>query len=123
MLNEPSSETRIVSIADVCERRRQAGRQKPAVRDVTAAGPFSYRMKLGRETIRLNPIEYRILSFLAAKPYRAYTRQRIADAVSTELHPVGEATLDRHIASLRQKLGFFFGYIQRVPYIGYRFKA
>ena len=80
-------------------------------------------MKLGRLTIRLRPIEYRILRFLAARPYRAYTRRRIARAVSTRQHPVPPEALDRHVARLRHALGFFHDYIQTVPYIGYRFRA
>ena len=93
-------------------------RRKP--QDPTS--PWSYRMKLGRGTIWLDATEYRILRFLAAKPYRAFTRQRIAQAVSTAHHPVTADSLRRHIKSLREKLGFFADYVQSVPYIGYRFK-
>lgn len=85
--------------------------------------PFSYEMKLGRQTIRLDPIEYRILSFLAARPYQAFTSRRIAEAASTEQAPVTEGAVRRYVASLRAKLGFFSDFIQTVPYIGYRFKA
>jgi DNA-binding response OmpR family regulator len=83
----------------------------------------SYRMKMGRETIWLNTVEFRILRFLAATPYKAYSRRQIAEAVSTSRHPVDVETLDQHIASLREGLGFFRDYIQAVPYIGFRFKA
>jgi hypothetical protein len=123
MPNEPTPETHIVAVSGVLEAKLRAEGRQPDVRKPAGPGPFSYRMKLGRETIRLNPVEYRILSFLAANPYHAYTRRRIANAASTENHPVQEETLDRHIASLRAKLGFFSDYIQSVPYIGYRFKA
>jgi DNA-binding response OmpR family regulator len=90
--------------------------------DAPPASPWSYAARLGRETISLDYVEYRILSFLASKPYHAFTTRRIIEAVTTERHPVTEQTLDRHIASLRAKLGFFADYIQSVPYIGYRFK-
>jgi DNA-binding response OmpR family regulator len=86
------------------------------------ASHYSYKMKMGQITVKLDPIEYRILNFLAARPYRAFTRQRIADAVNTQQHPVRPETLDRHIARLREALGFFRDYIQTVPYIGYRFR-
>ena len=86
------------------------------------ASSWSYQLKLGRGTIWLDAIEYRILRFLAARPYRAFTRKRIAQAVSTDSHPVTADSLGRHIKSLRDKLGFFADYIQSVPYIGYRFK-
>jgi DNA-binding response OmpR family regulator len=85
--------------------------------------PWSYRAKLGRGTILLSPVEFRILSFLAASPYRAFTRRRIAEAVSTESQPVTEDTLSDYIQSLRDQLGFYGDLIQSVPFIGYRFKA
>ena len=91
--------------------------------DDSSADRASYRMKLGRETIQLDSIPFRILQFLSTHPYRAYSRRRIAEAVSSRRHPVGEEQLDGHIGSLRRQLGFFRDYVQTVPYIGYRFKA
>jgi DNA-binding response OmpR family regulator len=63
------------------------------------------------------------LLFLASKPYHAFTRRNIADAVSTDQNPVVEDSVDQHIASLLDQLGAFHDYVQSVPYIGYRFKA
>ncbi|MCO6454901.1 MAG: helix-turn-helix domain-containing protein [Pirellulaceae bacterium] len=83
----------------------------------------SFLQRLGREPIHLNGVEYRILAFLASRPYHAFPRRRIVEAVSTRDEPVTDTTLDQHIASLRDKLGFFRDYVQSVPYIGYRFKA
>ena len=97
-------------------------RQDEASSGGPAAG-YSYEMKLGRETIHLDAIEFRILRFLASQPYRAFTRRRIAEAVSTDRHPVAPEALDRHIGLLRNALGFFRDYIQTVPDIGYRFRA
>jgi hypothetical protein len=96
---------------------------KEKVREHGDPSPYSYEMKLGRMTIDLNPIEFRILNFLAASPYRAFTRRRIAEAASREGHAVTESSITRHVASLRGKLGFFGDYIQTVRFIGYRFKA
>ena len=77
----------------------------------------------GLGTIRLKPVEFRILTLLASQPYRAFSRRRIAVAVSTSDQPVTEATLGRYIRSLRDQLGYYADYVQKVPYIGYRFKA
>jgi DNA-binding response OmpR family regulator len=98
------------------ERRAQANEEK-------TEGPPFYRLALGRELIHLDIIEFRILLFLASKPYHPFTRLCIADAVSTERHPVTENAIDHYIASLRDQLGCFHDYVQSVPYIGYRFKA
>ena len=85
--------------------------------------PRHFGRRLGRETIHLDTIAFRILTFLAATPYRAYSRRRIAEAVSSRRYPVAAESLDQHIRLLREQLGFFRDYVQTVPYVGYRFKA
>ena len=80
-------------------------------------------MELCGEVIPLDLVEFRILNFLSRKPYKAYTRRQIVQAISTPQHPVTEQTLDQHVDSLREKLGLFSDYVQSVPYVGYRFKA
>jgi DNA-binding response OmpR family regulator len=93
------------------------------VREDPTEGPTSYRLALGHETIHLGIVEFRILLFLASRPYHAFTRRCIADAVSSDGNPVQEDTVDQHVASLLNELGVFHDYVQSVPYIGYRFKA
>ena len=95
----------------------------PGWDDDFGASPLSFLQRLGREPIRLTNLEFRILSFLASRPYYAFTRRRIAEAVSRPERPVSEDGVDEHILSLRDKLGFFRDFVQSVPYIGYRFKA
>ena len=98
-------------------RRRTANRA-----DSPRHSGYSYDMKLGREIVQLGLIEYRILRFLAAQPYRACTRDRIAEAVSTHQHRVAPEALDGHVARLRDALGFFRDYVQTVTFLGYRFR-
>jgi DNA-binding response OmpR family regulator len=93
------------------------------VREDPTEGPTSYRLALGHETIHLGIVEFRILLFLASRPYHAFTRRCIADAVSSDGNPIQEDTVDEHVASLLKELGVFHDYVQSVPYIGYRFKA
>jgi DNA-binding response OmpR family regulator len=123
MSNERPADNFEVLIANIWPVQRQVEHRSAEAREAGRAAGYSYEMKLGRETIRLNEIEFRILSLLAANPYQAFTRRQIVEAVSTESHPVTEATLGQHIATLREKLGFFGDYIQSVPFVGYRFKA
>jgi len=61
--------------------------------------------------------------FLASKPYHAFTRRSIAEAVRSEQFPVEEVTVEQFVTTLRDQLGPFHDYVQAVPYIGYRFKA
>lgn len=108
---------------DVLHVERPAERRHHSEDNDRIVGPWSYQAKLGRGTIRLSPVEFRILNFLAARPYHAYTRRRIAEAVSTKSQPVTQETLGSYIRSLREQLGFYGNFIQQVPYLGYRFKA
>lgn len=85
--------------------------------------PWSYLARVGRGTIRLSPIEFRIFQLLSSRPYRPFSKRRIAAAISTESQPVTEESLGRYIRSLRGQLGFYRDLIQRVPYLGYRYKA
>jgi len=78
---------------------------------------------MGLERVTLNIIEFRILTFLASRPYHAFRREEIVSAVTTEQFPVTDRNLHQHISGIRSKLGVFRDYVQRVPYIGYRFKA
>jgi len=85
--------------------------------------PWSYLAKRGLGTLRLSMVEFRIFEFLSRRPNQAFTRSRIAQAVSTGAQRVTAESLTRYIASLRGNLGFYSDYIQAVPYIGYRFKG
>src|SRR6478609_1892698 len=110
-----------LAITDLPALLAEAARQKWPI-PASRSHRFSlYRLALGREPIELGIVEFRILLFLASRPYHAFTRRSIADAVSSEDHPVLEETVDRYVASLLDQLGVFHDYVQAVPYIGYRF--
>jgi DNA-binding response OmpR family regulator len=111
----------IVRFVDVAEFVRKAKRQQGRVEAPEPPPPF-YRVALGLEPLQLGDVEFRILVFLASKPYLPFSQQRIAEAVTTERFPVSADTVDQHIALLRDQLGFFRDYVQTVPYMGYRFK-
>ncbi len=85
-----------------------------------------HQIVLGGRIIRLEPIEYRFLLFLASRPYHAFSVKQIVTAVNEtreETDPeVSEETLRDLVRSLRDKLGFFWDFVQVVPHIGYRFK-
>lgn len=123
MTNDRATEPCEVLSVDVLHVERKVERRRCMVNQDGTVSAWSYFAKMGLGTIRLNPVEFRILQFLAARPYHAFTRRRIAEAASTAGHPVTEQTLGRYIRSLRNQLGFYSDYIQKVPYIGYSFKA
>ena len=111
------------AIIDLATLQRLAARQRwPAGANQTERST-SCRLALGQETIQLGVVEFRILLYLAGRPYHAFTRRSISDAVSSERDPVAEDMVDQHVASLLKQLGMFHDYVQSVPYVGYRFKA
>jgi len=116
------ADTISLRFADFAEFAREAARRQGQIEERQPPPPF-YRIALGLEPLELGEVEFRILMLLASQPYRPFSPQFIAESVTTERQPVSEATLDQHIASLREQLGFFRDYVQTVPYMGYRFKA
>jgi DNA-binding response OmpR family regulator len=123
MRNERLCKTDDVGVTDLRTLLQEAAHQIWPVNENQTERPASYRLALGQETIQLGIVEFRILLFLASRPYHAFTRRDIAHAVSSERNPVMEDMVDRHVASLLDQLGVFHDYVQSVPYIGYRFKA
>lgn len=123
MRNDRPDKTNERTVTDLPTFLQVATQQKWPVHEDQSDKPTSYRLALGQEIIQLGIIEFRILLFLASRPYHAFTRRGIADAVSTDQNPVAENSVDRHVASLLDQLGVFNDYVQSVPYIGYRFKA
>ena len=85
--------------------------------------PSSYRQAFGDKPIRLGMIEFRILLFLASRPYHAFTPRQIADAATTETVAITKDEVDAHIAALRDQLGVLHDFVQSVPHVGYRYKA
>jgi DNA-binding response OmpR family regulator len=117
------SKSNDAAVTDLATLQHLAARQIWPADDDQIERPRSYRLALGQQTIQLGIVEFRILLYLASRPYHAFTRRSIANAVSSERDPVVEDTVDRHVASLLNQLGVFHDCVQSVPYIGYRFKA
>jgi DNA-binding response OmpR family regulator len=116
-------ESGYVLIEDTQSVEKRARRRRRFDDESEIVDPWSYLAKRGLGTLRLTMVEYRIFAFLSRRPNQAFTRSRIARAVSTASQRVTEEMLGRYVASLRGRLGFYSDYIQAVPYIGWRFKG
>ena len=77
---------------------------------------------LDERRVGLTAGEFKILHFLASKPGRVFSRERIIMAVKGEDYPVTDRSVDVQIASLRKKLEPSEGLIETVRGVGYRFK-
>jgi DNA-binding response OmpR family regulator len=108
---------------DLATLQHLAARQKWPAANRQTGHSTSYRLALGQETIQLGVVEFRILLYPTGRPYHAFTRRSISEAVSSERDPLAEDMVDEHVASLLNQLGVFHHYVQAVPFIGYRFKA
>jgi DNA-binding response OmpR family regulator len=119
--NNQLAETCFVIIDETGVALERGTRRRHFARPQDVVDPWSSAAKRGLGILRLTLIEFRILRFLSSRPNRAFTRRKIAEAVSTRRHGVTAESLAGHVHSLRRQLGFYSDYIQAVPYIGYRF--
>jgi two-component system, OmpR family, alkaline phosphatase synthesis response regulator PhoP len=78
-----------------------------------------YLVFRGDEKIELPRKEFELLSLLAGKPGKVYTRDEILERVWGSDVIVGDRTIDVHIRKLREKLGEEM--IRTVKGIGYKF--
>jgi two-component system phosphate regulon response regulator PhoB len=90
---------------------------------VSVRPPTSYRQAFGDKPIQLGMVEFRILTFLAGRPYYAYSRRQIVDALAANALQVDEADIDKHVGQLRDQLGVLGDFVQTVPHVGFRYKA
>ena len=82
--------------------------------------PNDFSVSYKEKPLKLTAVEYKILYFLARKPGRVYTRERIIEQVRGDDVIITGRTVDVHILSLRRKLGEAADLIETVRGIGYR---
>jgi two-component system, OmpR family, alkaline phosphatase synthesis response regulator PhoP len=80
-----------------------------------------YRVILDGEEIILPRKEFELLSTLAAKPNKVFSREEIFERVWGNDVIVGDRTIDVHVRKLREKLGN--SAIRTVKGVGYTFEA
>lgn len=82
--------------------------------------PNDFSVSYKEAPLKLTAVEYKILYFLARKPGRVYTRERIIEQVRGDDVIITGRTVDVHILSLRRKLGDAADLIETVRGIGYK---
>lgn len=80
----------------------------------------SYSVTVGEEVLSLPKKEFELLSLLASKPGKVFSREDILHKIWGEDVVVGDRTIDVHIRKLRQKLGE--EKIKTLKGIGYKFE-
>jgi DNA-binding response OmpR family regulator len=77
----------------------------------------------GEQNLRLTPIEFKILYALAKNPEHVLSRDQLMNAAwGNDVHIV-DRTVDKHISSLRKKLGPMGECVRTLPNIGYQFSS
>jgi len=83
--------------------------------------PARHEILVGDEAVALTLTEFNILSTLAKRPGRVFTRYQIVDAIHGSDYLVTDRAVDVQIVSLRKKLGPCAKYVDTVRGVGYRF--
>ncbi len=91
-------------------------------------GPFNvnisnFEVKLAypdrEQKVNLTPNEFKILVKLIKSREKIISREQIMDSVWGRGTYIADRTIDKHISSLRKKLGTLAEYIKTVPQFGY----
>ena len=85
--------------------------------------PNGYTVSRSGEMLDLTPTEFKILALLMRRPWQAFTRAQISEAVSTGSHYLASRYIDVHISRLRAKVERDPSspeIVQTVPSVGYR---
>jgi DNA-binding response OmpR family regulator len=80
------------------------------------------RVTIRDQEVRLTATEFKLISMLASKPGRTFTRGQIVEKLNNGMHPVTERSIDVHMVSLRKKLLGVGDVIETIRGIGYRMK-
>lgn len=117
----------IARIKSVLRRRTDADEKEKKAIQVLADIGLSidinrHEVLLQGKEINLTMTEFSLLSLLASKPGRVFSRQQIIDKVKGYDYYVTPRAIDVQIFGLRKKLGQVGNTIETVRGIGYRFK-
>ncbi len=82
--------------------------------------PERYHVELQGSVIELPRKEFELLSLLASKPGKVFTREEIMDRIWGTVVIVGGRTIDVHIRKLREKIGD--DRIKTIKGVGYKFE-
>ena len=128
-MTKPFSPKEVVARAKAVLRRKQpqssGSNGKIVRRDELLIDDDRYEISLQGKPLELTHSEYRILRALATQPQRVYTREQLAESISSNEYGaqkiVGSRNIDVHIRALRKKLGNFSYYIRTLRGVGYSF--
>ncbi len=119
---KPFSLKELAARAKVALRRATSGEAPHGYRDENWEIEFdAFLVRYRGEEIRLTHKEFELFRYLAERPGRVLTRERLMERVWGWDSEVDERSIDAHIRRLRQKLGPARRHIETLVGLGYRF--
>ena len=83
----------------------------------------SHQASINGKQLKLSPVEFALLSRLAAQPGRVFSRDQLMSSIYSDYRIVSDRTVDTHVKNLRRKLeesGAGNDLIESVYGVGYR---
>jgi len=84
--------------------------------------PDRHEVRVEDEPVELTATEFKLISLLASKPGRVFTRQQIIESIHDGFAAVTDRSVDVQVVSLRRKLGSMGKNVETVRGVGYRFR-
>jgi DNA-binding response OmpR family regulator len=110
-VSKPYSPREVVARVKTILRRRAVPEAPPkkSEHDVLSVGELSmdrttHEVTRAEKSIKVTPMEYRILEIFLDNPGRVFTRDHLIELISSDSSEVFDRTLDRHVANLRAKI-------------------
>lgn len=118
----------LARVRSLLRRRIWAGEVEEEEVTTLKSGPLvlklvSRQASLNGAPLLLTRLEFELLAYLMRHGDRAFKREELLEAVWNYPQGVETRTLDKHVETLRRKLGAHSGAIQTVHGVGYRFGA
>jgi two-component system, OmpR family, response regulator BaeR len=85
-----------------------------------------YRATLQGHRLDLTAVEFQLLSILAVKPGRIFSRDQLMDRLYTDQRIICDRTIDSHIKNLRKKIAFAapdLELIHSIYGVGYKYES
>ena len=82
--------------------------------------PYERVALVGGKPLSLTRLEFELLAFFVRSPNRALSRRELLEAIWKYPDDAETRTVDKHVETLRKKLGPAAKHIQTVPTVGYR---
>ena len=116
----------LARVRSLLRRRIWSGEAEEEPVTALHAGPLTLLLVSRAATLNgaplvLTRLEFDLLAFLMKHGDRAFKREELLEAVWNYPEGVETRTLDKHVETLRRKLGAHSGAIQTVHGVGYRF--